>query len=131
MSAEKNLFNAYTEWIRLAKAEAEAIDSSNWELLNNCQDTALAKLQPNIVALTAAARREWSQPGVDKTAKEKKLRDIVQELIQLKNRNAELLNERCAAMKEQVNQLNQASRNLKQIRQSYSAPSPKGWSSFS
>ena len=130
MSAEKDLFDAWNEWRRLAEAEGESIRARNWSLVAACQ-AALAQLQPRITRFTEAARREWSQAGADRTAREKKFQAVVEELIRLQLRNAALLAAIKAATKEKLKHLGQAGRNLKHIRRSYGESAPAAWSSFS
>jgi hypothetical protein len=130
MSAEKDLFDAWNEWRRLAEAEGESIRARNWSLVAACQ-SALAQLQPRISRFSEAARREWSRNGADQSAKEKTFHSVVEELIRLQLRNAALLDSIHAATKKKLLHLGQAGRNLKQLRQSYGESAPRVLNSLS
>ena len=120
MNAEKDLFDACGEWRRLAEAEGESIQTRNWGLVAACQ-AALAQLQPRLTRFIEAARREWSQREADRLDREKNFRAVMTELIQLERRNATLLGAIRQATKIELQELHQAGRNLKQLRQSTAA----------
>ena len=54
MNAENELLNAYRGWHRLARAEAKAIRTRNWDLLADCQ-LAITDFQNLIGRLTIEA----------------------------------------------------------------------------
>jgi hypothetical protein len=130
MNAERNLTEAYQEWRRLAETEGEAIGTHNWSLVAACQKS-IQHLQEHISQISPEARKEWSRPGGNRTAKEESLNATIHELIQLELRNQTLLGAMKAAMRVKVDQLDQAGRNLKNIQRSYGAVRPAAWSSFS
>jgi hypothetical protein len=130
MSAEKRLFDAYDEWRRLAKAEGQAIRKRDWNFLLECQD-ALKKFQPLIKKLTREARDEWKQWDLNFAAKEKNLREVVLELIELGRRNQALLKIARQAAQLRREQLELARWNLKRLQLSYVFARPPAWTSFS
>jgi len=130
MTAAQDLTEAYQEWRRLAEAEGEAIRLCNWSLVAACQ-TALQNLQERITRLSPAARDEWAKRGPRGIAERKTLNAAVRELIQLQRRNQTLLNAICNRTRAKLEELNQAGRTLKQLRNSYGAAQSAGWSSFS
>jgi hypothetical protein len=130
MSAEQALFDAYREWLRLAKAARKAIGKRDWNFLLECQ-SARRKFQPLISGLTQAARREWKQPEVDCATKEKKLHAAVSELIALLELNQKRLRDVRAAAQSKREQLAQAGRNLKRLQQAYLLARRPAWTSFS
>ena len=130
MSAERALLNAYSEWHRLAEAEGKAIRQRNWNLLLECQQ-ALKEYQPLITRLTREARNEWKPPGADSAAKEKMVRAVILDLIELGQRNKMLLQAAHEAARMKCEQLEEARRNLKRLQLSYAFARPPAWTSFS
>jgi hypothetical protein len=118
MNAEAELLHAYREWHRLARAEARAISTRNWDLLADCQ-LAIADFQVLITRLTAEARGEWAAAGLDRAEKERHIQVHIQELIALTRANQAQLqrakDEACAKLAE----LGQARTNIKRLRRSY------------
>ncbi len=130
MSAEQALLDAYSEWHRLAEAAGRAIHRRDWNFLLECQQ-ALKKHQPLITRLTREARDEWKQPGANSAAREKTIRAVILELIELGQRNKMLLQAAREAVRMKCEQLEQAGRNLKRLKLSYVSARPPGWTSFS
>jgi hypothetical protein len=130
MSAENSLLEAYEEWHRLTEAEGKAIRMRDWNFLLDCQRV-IQKLQPVITQLNREVREEWRQTGVDLAAKEKKLRTVISELIEMGRKNKLLIQEAREVAKAERDQLEQASLNLKRLQQSYVAARPAAWVSFS
>jgi uncharacterized protein (DUF58 family) len=130
MSAEQALFDAYSEWRRLAEAEGKAIQLRNWNFLSECQET-IKKFQPLITQLTLAARSEWEKSGADRMEKEKFIHAVVWELIELGKRNKMLLQIAREAALAKREQLAEAERNLKRLKISYISARPAEWTSFS
>jgi hypothetical protein len=130
MNAGRDLTEAYQEWHRLAEAEGQAIGARDWGLVSACQK-AIQHLQERISQMTPAARAEGSQSGGRPAASKVALTAAIHELIQLEKRNQTLLGVMQTEMRAKLDQLDQAGQNLKQIRRSYGAGCPAGWSSFS
>jgi hypothetical protein len=130
MSAQQALFDAYSEWHRLAEAEGKAILLRNWNLLLECQQ-ALKKHQPLITRLTREVRDEWKQPGADPADAKKTIRAVILDLIELGRRNKMLLQAAREAARMKCEQLEQAGRNLKRLQLSYVSARPAAWTSFS
>ncbi|HEY5233623.1 MAG TPA: hypothetical protein VIK35_08830 [Verrucomicrobiae bacterium] len=130
MSAEQALLDAYSEWHRLAEAAGRAIRRRDWNFLLECQQ-ALKKHQPLITRLTREARDEWKQPGAGSPAREKTIRAVILELIELGQRNKMLLQAAREAARMKCEQLELAARNLKHLKLSYVSGRPPGWTSFS
>ena len=86
MNAETELLHAYREWHRLARAEAKAISTRNWDLLADCQ-LAIADFQVLITRLTVEARNEWEAAGSDSAEKERHIQVHIQELIEITRQN--------------------------------------------
>jgi hypothetical protein len=130
MSADHQLQAAYKEWRRLAETEGDAIRSSNWLLVADCQN-ALQQLQPQIIHHIQDAQEEWSRLGMDRATREDVFRGMVAELIEVERRNNASLNSVRQAALAQFSQLEQASHNLRQVQRSYAPAPPAAWSSFS
>jgi hypothetical protein len=130
MSAEKALFEAYGEWRRLAVASGKAIRQRKWKLLLECQKIT-RDLQPLIVRLRREAQREWKESGADLATKEKKVHQMVLELIETVESNKSMLEAAREAADFERKQLAQASQNLKRLQQSYATARPPTWRSIS
>ncbi len=118
MSAEQELFHAYSEWRRLAQAEATAIQSRNWPLLADCQH-AIEDFQKLVSRLTLDARDEWRRIGADCADQEKKFQTLVNELIAITRQNHALLQSAHSTAKKHLGELGEAGRNLKRLHRSY------------
>jgi hypothetical protein len=129
MSAEGDLFEAYSEWHRLAKAGNKAIHKRDWGFVLECQSVT-RKIQPSIARLTRQARGEWSRKA-DAAAKEKRLGAIIAELMKQLESNKNLLRTARSTALCKRDMLEQAGRNLKRLQSSYAAARPSAWTSFS
>jgi hypothetical protein len=118
MNAESELLRAYREWHRLARAETRAIETRNWSLLSDCH-LAIRDYQGIVARLTQEARTEWRQAGCNLAEKEKNLRILVSELIDITRQNQERLQSSLVTARQQLQQLGQAGSNLKRIHRSY------------
>jgi hypothetical protein len=130
MSAERDLFDAYRNWHRLAKAAHQAIQQRNWNFVLECQGI-IQKIQPLVSQLTSEARLEWRQRKLDLAAKENQLFTIISELMALLESNQKLLRSVRAKAVSQREQLGQAGLNLKRLQTSYVFTRPSVWTSFS
>jgi hypothetical protein len=130
MSADNRLQDAYKEWRRLVETEGEAIRSGNWLLVADCQ-TALQRLQPQILAHIQDAQEEWARLGLDRAAREQGFRSVVTELIEIERRNNASLNAVRETALAQFAQLEQNGRTLRQVQRSYAPAPSSAWSSLS
>jgi hypothetical protein len=130
MNADRELTAAYESWRGLAETEGQAIRERNWSLVSACQ-TALGELQAKIIQLTDAARAEWARAGVDAKAREKSVRSVISQLIELERRNSTLLSAVREAAQTQFGILEETSRKLKRLQRSYAPPRAAAWTSFS
>ncbi len=126
MSAESELFHAYREWHRLAQAETKAIQTRNWDLLDDCH-LAIKDFQAHITTLTREARAEWQRTGCNLAEKESNLRIFVSELVDLTRRNQGLLQKTIQNVRQQLDQFGAVGRNLKLLQRSYGLV-PAAWS---
>jgi len=130
VNAESQLNQALQEWRRLAEAEGEAIQLCNWPLVSECQN-ALRDLQPRILEFSRSAREQWANLGSQRHGKQEALRQALGGLIEIESRNyARLTALRQTAMA-RLEQLETASRTLRQVHRSYAPKAPAAWSSFS
>jgi len=130
MDAERLLNEAYMEWRHLAEVEGEAIALRNWSMVAASQN-ALQHLQRQISRLAPMVRADWLNSGAEGAAKERALNAVIRELIGLERRNRTLLEGLYEAACIKREELDQASRNLKQIQRSYNSGRPAAWTSFS
>jgi len=118
MKAEQELLATYREWNRIARAEARAIRTQNWNLLADCQ-LAVKDFQSLTVRLTAEARREWEQAGVDCAEKNRNIQVFINDLIEITRQNQTMLRQAKEAASLQLEQIGEAGRNLKLLHRSY------------
>jgi ElaB/YqjD/DUF883 family membrane-anchored ribosome-binding protein len=130
MNASDELQNAYQEWRRLAKAEGEAIRAGDWSLVSDCQN-AMQKIQGRIMHCTEEARREWARLGAEGAAREKSVRTLITELIDIERQNNTLLDTVRQTAQTQLGELKQAGHTLRQVQRSYAPARPPVWTSFS
>jgi hypothetical protein len=130
MNASDELQNAYQEWRRLAKAEGDAIRDSNWSLVADCQN-AMQRVQAQILRYSDEARSEWARLGAEGAVREKSVRALVTELIDIERRNNTLLDTVRQAAQAQLGELKQAGHTLRQVQRSYAPARPPVWTSFS
>jgi hypothetical protein len=130
VNAETQLQDALQEWQRLAEAEGEAIRVSNWALVAECQK-ALRDLRPKLNEFTRTAREEWASLGAQARSKQDALRLALGGLIEIESRNYARLTALRQSAESRLEQLESASRTLRQVRRSYSSAAPAAWTSFS
>jgi len=130
MNAETALAEAYQEWRRLAETEGDAIRTGNWGLLAASQ-RALEHLRERITSLTVDTKQEWVRFGADISAKERKFREVIAELLQLERQNSTLLTAVRESVKSRLDVLEQTGRNLRKIHRSYVPQRQAVWTSFS
>lgn len=126
MDPNAELLELYREWKLLTEKEGAAIEGSDWTEVRSCQK-AKQDLQPRIIRATDLAKRA---PGGG-TEFEGKIRECVNELIQLETRNSEQLGKRLAAAEKQRNGLDRTSHRLKQVQQSYGGKRGAVWDQYS
>jgi hypothetical protein len=130
MKAEAELMHAYHEWHRLAIAEGKAIQSRNWNLLNDCQ-LAIKDYQSVVAGLTLEARSEWQQQGLNRREKEQNIHILVNGLIALTRQNQNMLELARAAAQERLAGVSESRRKLKLLKRSYQFGQDPGWSCVS
>lgn len=130
MIAKKNLVAAYTSWEQLTRAEGLAIANAEWARVSEFQQSKQG-LQREIIHLTEAAQAECIEAGQDKKLFERDLRGIINVLIGMESRNAELLAQRRATAEIAKLELDQAAHNLRRVQHSYAPPPDALWNSYS
>jgi hypothetical protein len=130
MSAQANLLQLYQDWRAWTDSEREAILASDWRKVKSCQE-AKSQLQPLILKQTEQAQKECLQAGADKTALDKRIRSVINELIYLESCNGECITEQRAQAQAEFDGLQRSGRNLTRIQKHY-APGPRmAWESYS
>jgi hypothetical protein len=126
MESNAELLELYQEWKRLTEEEGAAIGALDWTAVRSCQKDKQG-LQPKIIRATDAAK---NAPGGG-IQFEAKIRECVNELIQLEMRNSERLGKRLAAVEKERSGLEQTSHRLKQVQKSYSSTRGPAWDQYS
>jgi hypothetical protein len=80
-------------------------------------------MQPRIMRLRREACDEWKRQGLNCTEKENSLRAVVTELMEIGQRNHELLQSLLQTAQSRLDQLGKAGHNLKRLRNSYAGHS--------
>ncbi len=130
MNARENLVVAYADWERWTQREGLAIQEENWHQVTQCQKAKL-ELQGRIISLTDAANAERAEAGLNRNDFEPNIRRIVNGLIALETRNAELLSGRRQEAAARMAELDQAAGNLRRVQESYGRASQTAWHSYS
>ena len=122
MTPADELSALYRQWRHLTEAESQAIRSNAWAQVEAAQ-SAKARLQPRIAEVSAA---------LAPVAHEQRFYAVVEELIQLEQGNRELIQAQRQVAQHQKEQLDQTSRNLRQLHRSYAPPAVRAhWQSYS
>jgi hypothetical protein len=130
MSAKRNLVDAYGTWEQLTRSEGAAIQNEDWPRVTECQRSK-QDLQREIIHLTESAQAECRFAGGDTQNLEHDMRPIINALIALETRNAELLASRRQSAEARRLHLDQAVHNLRRVQKSYAAPAEAVWNSYS
>jgi hypothetical protein len=130
MNACDELQKAYEEWRRLARAEGEAIRNCNWSLVAQLQN-AIQEAQAQILQYSDDARSAWASLGPEGAAREKSVRALIAELIEIERQNNSILASVRQAAQAQFGELKLAGHTLRQVQRSYAPPRLPVWTSFS
>lgn len=106
------------QWLELTKQEGDAIRADKWSEVARHQQ-GKKDLQPAISQVDPNIR---SAP---------RFRAAVSELMVLERANSELLGERIGHARRMRDEVEQSSRNLRRVRQSYATAAPSNWHSYS
>jgi hypothetical protein len=130
MSAQANLLQIYKDWRAWTESEREAILDGDWRKVKACQ-AAKADLQPMILRETEKAQKEFAGSGGDRTAIDKQVRSVVNELIYLESCNGEIIAEARRKGQEEMDALGCSGRNLAKIQKQYAPGRGAAWESYS
>ena len=121
MMPADELGELYGQWRVLTVQEGDAVDRSAWAEVDQCQ-AAKARLQPRIVEVTGR---------VEVAVRTTRFRSVLDELIELENRNASLLQQRRREAQSAIGDLDRSCRSLRQIQRSYLPRARQNWQSYS
>ena len=130
MSAQTDLYGVYQKWRNWSEVEHQAIDSSDWSLLDACHE-AKQRLQKSIIQLTEAAQSEWVDKGLDKNVQEREIRVVVDELIELETRNGRVLADKRESLRSEQAELHDSLKRLRRVQGSYANSRGTAWQSYS
>jgi hypothetical protein len=130
MNAEQALFDAYSEWRRLALAGRQAISRRDWVFFSQCHRE-VTQIQILITNLSRKLPGEREQSGEYFVARQKNIHAMVSELIELTHQNRKLIGSAREAVQAKRGELEQAGRNLKRLQSSYVSARPAAWTSYS
>jgi hypothetical protein len=130
MSVEAQLEEACNRWQELASAEKDAIQENDWPRLG-CYQQAIEALQPQFTISLNQARAEWARLGAHGEALHSRFRARVSRLVELEQENSALLEQTRTETADRLKELQQSTRRLRRVRQSYTPTRGPDWSSFS
>ena len=130
MTAREKLAALYTEWRRLTEGETDAIHADAWERLAEIHTQKLA-LQQQIIAATPASEPASVPVAAHAHSTDNPFHPVVQELILLETRNAEILAAKRQAAEAQRADLDRSTQNLRLVQRSYGTHSRSAWHSYS
>jgi hypothetical protein len=123
MTAQQEMAGLLEQWLQLTRAEAGAIQYATWPDLRNIQ-AAKASLQK----LLTDAKERWNRENPGRASAppdEHPLYTVVCRLLSMETRNAEALAAKLRQANARKESLDEAARNLRNVRQSY-ASKPEG-----
>jgi hypothetical protein len=121
MTPVEELHALYQQWRRLTEEEGHGIEAGDWNQVEQCQ-SGKARLQPRIV--------EVSQ-RVESAVHQRQFYQVVAQLIELERANRSRLDARHDDAETRRQELDRATRHLRQLHQSYVPPVRANWQSYS
>jgi predicted RNase H-like nuclease (RuvC/YqgF family) len=126
MNSTVQLLELYDQWKSLTEREGAAILASDWTEVHRCQQSK-QKLQPQIIH----ASDEIKNLSRHMDQFEPRLRECINELIQLENFNSANLELRLKSAREEKDNLDRTSQRLRQIHKSYVPSQGSVWDQYS
>ena len=129
VEAEK-LLGCLAEWNALTRQESLAIERDDWTSLERAQ-TSKQALQRILDELLAPMGRvgsagRWGSPEI-----KSKVLSLLEQLKAGERENASALDRKLSQKRQGIENLNQATRNLRQIHRAYGSGPSAGWQSYS
>ena len=124
------LLKLYERWRELGAAETAGIHAGDWRKIERAQ-AAKQALQPQIDEQIRAFRQEVERASGDWRKAGSALKTILDELTQLELRNRDLLQAKMQEVRFVRDDLQRASRNLRQVQRAYATESDAIWHSYS
>jgi hypothetical protein len=121
-----HLLELYQQWKGLTEREGAAILASNWAEVRSCQEKK-QKLQPQIIKISDQLKN--ASRGASQF--QDRIRECVNELIQLETRNSANLAGRLQTAKEKIDSLDCTSSRLRQLHKSYVPAQGSAWNQYS
>lgn len=125
MDCSAQLLELYQQWKSLTEKEGAAILASDWMEVRRCQKQK-QQLQPQIIRTADLTKNAPSMPEF-----ETRIRECVNELIQLESDNNASLEKRLESTRKEITGLDRTSHRLRQVHKSY-VPAPGNvWDQYS
>lgn len=126
MNHSAELLELYQQWKGLTEQEGAAIYALNWSEVRRCQKQK-QQLQPEIIRVTGLIK---SRSG-ESLLIDARIRDCVNELIQLESTNSAALEKRLESARKEMDDLDQTSHRLRQVHKSYVQSPGNAWNQYS
>jgi hypothetical protein len=121
MTPVEELHALYQQWRRLTEEEGQGIAASDWGQVEQCQ-SAKARLQPRIVEVS-----QRLAPSVHQL----QFQPVVAQLLELERANRVRLDAQRGDAQARRQELDRATRHLRQLHLSYVPPARANWQSYS
>jgi hypothetical protein len=126
MNPSVHLLELYDQWKHFTEREGAAILASDWTEVRRCQQSK-QKLQPEIIKASEHIKK--AARYTDEF--EPRLREFINELIQLETSNSATLETRLNEARQEKETLDRTSSRLRQIHKSYIPPQAPVWNQYS
>ena len=119
MKTKEGLFKLLERWREISLAERDAISSSDWRRVEQCQSE------------KRGLRMEVDEYSPVQRFNDSTIQRISSELISLESANATLVSTKRVSAENDRRQLERASRNLRQVQRAYGSGKESVWNSYS
>jgi hypothetical protein len=124
------LLDLYQQWKALTEEEGAAILASDWEAVARCQKKKQL-LQPLILRASESQNAGNGESSKGDSYLQDRIREAVNELIQLETKNSATLSERITTANAKRDNLNRTSKQLRQVHRSYVPAQGSVWNQYS
>src|SRR5580692_972169 len=129
MTAQQEMAGLFERWLKLTQAEAGAIENAAWSALKEIQAA-----KDSLKKLLSDVKQRWNSENPRRAScppEENPFHPVICRLLSMETRNAELLAAKISQAQAEKKSLDEAARNLHNIRQSYAAKPNGRWTCYS
>jgi hypothetical protein len=129
MTAQQEMAGLFERWLKLTQAEAGAIENAAWSALGEIQAA-----KDSLQKLLSDVKLKWNSENPRRASsppEENPFYPVICRLLSMETRNAELLASKINEARATKKSLDDAVRNLQNIRQSYAVKPAGLWTCYS